>query len=104
MSQTKTKLKSKKGIGMEELLGISLQPYKRISSKLGRIAGSEDRRPIIIAEALDGEYEGRQFKFGLVTQAVVDRVLEEAEINGSEVILNLPSPDNSKEITWVNFL
>ena len=96
-----------KGITMEELLEIKKIPVLRKSTAPVRISGQEERRPAIIGTIQDGDYEGKEHKWGLITEDVVKKLLETATRDGDDIIVYLPEPKEeelSKGISWVNFL
>ncbi|MFW9873368.1 MAG: hypothetical protein ACFFG0_09715 [Candidatus Thorarchaeota archaeon] len=110
-TKKQTKLNEKveaaeEGLTTEELLGLRTIQVKRTASKLTRIAGSEERLPqitgIIVEE--DHPLEGESFKWGLVTQEVLNKVLATGKRKGDDIILFLPDPDPESPINWVNYL
>jgi len=100
--------KDKKGISMEELLGIRTIPVISKKADKVRISGQEELRPAIIGTIMEGKFEDIDHKWGLITQDVVEAVLESAERNKEgDIIVKLPEPSEkeiTKGITWVNYL
>jgi hypothetical protein len=95
------------GITMEELLELKTVPVIKKAVAPVRISGQEDRRPAIVGIIQDGDYEGKEHKWGLITQNVVEKVLSSATRSNGDLIVHLPEPkedDLAKGISWVNYL
>lgn len=99
------KVQKKNGITPEELLGISTIKAKRLEATKGRMPGTEEKMPIMEVEFLEGKYEGERARYGVVTQAVFQKLLETSykDENG-DIIVQVPEPDPSKPINWINML
>lgn len=109
-NQTKpdiTKSELEKGITIEELLSLKLIPVEKIEATTIRIKGSEELRPAIVGNMLEGKHIGENHKWGLITDSVVQKVLRTAKIREDKILLQLPEPtdiDIEKGITWINYL
>lgn len=103
-AQTETVVEE--GLTSEDLLGLKTVRVRRTASKLTRMPGSEERLPQITGEIVEEDHtlEGESFKWGLVTQSVVAKVLSTGRKEGDEIILQLPEPDPERPVNWVNYL
>ncbi len=99
---------SNEGITEKDLLGIKTISVLRKKAQPVDIPGQKAKKPSIIGVIQEGEYVDKEHKWGLITQAVVDKVLASATRDGSgDIIVQLPEPEESeiaKGMTWVNYL
>jgi len=98
---------AKKGIELETLIGISKVKCKRIEAVMGNRKGTEEKIPILVVEVLEGDQQGLQAKYGIVTDQALKAVLlsGKADDDGN-IIMELPEPTTTglDTINWVNFM
>lgn len=95
---------AKKGLTLETLIGISKVKCKRMSVAMGNRKGTEEQLPILVVEVMEGEQEGQQAKYGIITEVALNGILKEAYEEDGDIFVMLPTPEEVglDKINWVN--
>ena len=95
---------NKKGLTTADLLGVTTVRAKRISASLGRFPGSEEKLPILEVEIMEGDFAETRVKYGVVSQAIAQKLLDEGEETEEGIFVYVPSPDPKRQINWIQVL
>jgi hypothetical protein len=88
----------------QDIIAQNLVVGKRIGEPtLGRMPGSEDQFPILDVQIMKGDFAGQTFRYGIVTQAVYDKIEQTARKDKEgNIYLLVPQPNIQKKVNWLN--